>query len=278
MTSLVKRCVAELAGTALLVYFGAGAAAITLMIAAGTQPATPFNVGIGQLGGLGDWFAIGMAFAIVIAAVIYSMGRISGAHINPAVTIALFATKRFPAGETGAYVIVQLIGAAIGSLLFAATAGMDAVTIGTVSRDRVRAGNPCRDHRYFRPDAGHHGHCCRQPGTAGICRACDRAYGGRNDNNTWQYLRGIAQHGTDVWSLPDRFGAGKTCTLAVLPDLYHRADYRGGGGGILLRLDRKGVIAFINFFVYTKVPDQDPSLPGSTTPSFPLHRSHRDQQ
>ena len=130
MASLAKRCVAELAGTALLVYFGAGAAAITLMIAAGTDPATPFNIGIGQLGGLGDWFAIGMVFAIVIAAVIYSMGRISGAHINPAVTIALFATKRFPANETGAYVVVQLIGAAIGSLLFAATAGMDAVTIG----------------------------------------------------------------------------------------------------------------------------------------------------
>jgi glycerol uptake facilitator protein len=100
------------------------------MIAAGTDPATPFNIGIGQLGGLGDWFAIGIVFAIVIAAVIYSMGRISGAHINPAVTIALFATKRFPANETGAYVVVQLIGAAIGSLLFAATAGMEAVTIG----------------------------------------------------------------------------------------------------------------------------------------------------
>lgn len=130
MESLTKRCVAELTGTALLVYFGAGAAAITLMIAAGTKPATPFNIGIGQLGGLGDWFAIGMAFAIVIAAVIYSMGRVSGAHINPAVTIALWATKRFPAGETGAYIVAQLIGAALGSLLFAASAGMDAVTIG----------------------------------------------------------------------------------------------------------------------------------------------------
>ena len=130
MTDLMKRCIAELAGTALLVFFGAGAAAITLMIARGTDTGTPFNIGIGALGGLGDWFAIGMAFAIVIAAVIYSMGRVSGAHINPAVTIALWATKRFPAGETGAYIIVQLIGGALGSLLFAASAGMDAVTIG----------------------------------------------------------------------------------------------------------------------------------------------------
>ncbi|HOT02737.1 MAG TPA: MIP/aquaporin family protein [Methanolinea sp.] len=130
MSDLAKRCIAELTGTALLVYFGAGAAAITLMIARGTDTGTPFNIGIGALGGLGDWFAIGMAFAIVIAAVIYSMGRVSGAHINPAVTIALWATKRFPAGEAGAYIAAQMIGGAIGSLLFAASAGMDAVTVG----------------------------------------------------------------------------------------------------------------------------------------------------
>lgn len=130
MNDLPKRCIAELTGTALLVYFGAGAAAITLMIARGTDTGTPFNIGIGALGGLGDWFAIGMAFAIVIAAVIYSMGRVSGAHVNPAVTIALWATKRFPPGDAGAYIVAQLLGAALGSLLFAASAGMEAVTIG----------------------------------------------------------------------------------------------------------------------------------------------------
>jgi glycerol uptake facilitator protein len=130
MADLMKRCIAELTGTALLVYIGAGAAAVTLMIARGTDTGTPFNIGIGALGGLADWLAIGMAFAIVIAAVIYSMGRISGAHINPAVTIALWATKRFPAGDAAAYIAAQLVGAAAGSLLFAASAGMDAVTVG----------------------------------------------------------------------------------------------------------------------------------------------------
>ncbi len=130
MTDLSKRCIAELAGTALLVYFGAGAAAVTLMLARGTDTGTPFNIGIGALGGLADWLAIGMAFAIVIAAAIYSLGRISGAHLNPAVTIALLATKRFPAGDSMAYIVAQLAGAAAGSLLFAASAGMDAVTVG----------------------------------------------------------------------------------------------------------------------------------------------------
>jgi glycerol uptake facilitator protein len=130
MASLSSRCIAEGVGTLLLVYFGAGAAAITLMIAHGTNPATPFNIGIGQLGGLADWFAIGISFGIVIAAVIYALGRVSGAHINPAVTIALWATKRFPSGDTAAYVIAQCAGAAIGSLLFFLTVGMDSVTIG----------------------------------------------------------------------------------------------------------------------------------------------------
>jgi len=130
MASLTSRSIAEGVGTLLLVYFGAGAAAITLMIAAGTKPATPFNIGIGQLGGLADWFAIGITFGIVIAAVIYALGRVSGAHINPAVTIALLATKRFPAGDAVAYIIAQCIGAVAGSLLFLLTVGMNAVTIG----------------------------------------------------------------------------------------------------------------------------------------------------
>ena len=45
-------------------------------------------------------------------------------------TIALWATKRFPSGDAVAYIIAQCIGAAIGSLLFFMTVGMDAVTIG----------------------------------------------------------------------------------------------------------------------------------------------------
>jgi len=128
--SLMKKSLAELVGTFLLVYFGAGSAAITLMISQGSNLPNPFNIGIGALGGLGDWFAIGMAFAIAITASIYSLGRISGAHLNPAVTIALWATKRFPTGDVGPYIVAQLVGAALASILFAASAGMDAVKIG----------------------------------------------------------------------------------------------------------------------------------------------------
>ena len=132
MATLSTRCLAEGVGTALLIYFGAGAAAITLMLAHGTQPATSFNIGIGMLGGLADWLAIGMSFAIVLAAIIYSLGRVSGAHVNPAVTIALLSTKRFPAGEAAGYIVAQCIGAAVGSLLFFLTVGMNAVTVGAL--------------------------------------------------------------------------------------------------------------------------------------------------
>ena len=130
MAPLSSRCLAEGVGTLLLVYFGTGAAVITLLLSAGTKPATPFNVGIGQLGGLGDWLAIGLVFGIVVAAVIYALGRVSGAHINPAVTIALWATKRFPANETVAYVIAQCIGAAAASMLLYLTLGAASVTTG----------------------------------------------------------------------------------------------------------------------------------------------------
>ncbi|NMB86652.1 MAG: putative aquaporin AqpM [Methanosaeta sp. PtaB.Bin018] len=128
--SLMKRSIAEVVGTFMLVYFGAGSAAITLMISKGSSPPNPFNIGIGSLGGLGDWFAIGMAFAIAIAASIYTLGRISGAHLNPAVTIALWATKRFPTRDVVPYILAQLVGASLASFLFAASVGMDAVTVG----------------------------------------------------------------------------------------------------------------------------------------------------
>ena len=139
-TSLGKRCIAEAVGTFILVFFGAGAAVVTLMLAAGTTPATPFNIGIGALGGLGDWLAIGLAFGIAIAGSIYAFGRISGCHINPAVTIALFATRRLPGRDVAPYIAAQLVGAAAASLLFAWAVGPDAVTIGGLGATAPFAG------------------------------------------------------------------------------------------------------------------------------------------
>jgi glycerol uptake facilitator protein len=130
MANLSKRCIAEFIGTFFLVFMGAGAAAITLMITKGTAPPNSFNIGIGALGGLGDWLAIGLAFGFAIAAAIYALGNISGCHINPAVTIGLWSVKKFPGRDVIPYIISQLAGASVASLLFAAIVGMGAVTVG----------------------------------------------------------------------------------------------------------------------------------------------------
>ena len=67
MANLTKRMLAEFIGTFFLVFMGAGAAAITLMITKGTAAPNAFNIGIGALGGLADWLAIGLAFGLAIS-------------------------------------------------------------------------------------------------------------------------------------------------------------------------------------------------------------------
>ena len=128
--NLLKRSIAELVGTMLLVFIGCGSVCILLMLAAGTTPPNAFGIGIGTLGGLGDWLAVSLAFGLAVTVVIYALGGVSGAHINPAVSIALWAVKKFPTKDTVAYIVAQCIGACIGSVLFFLVAGPDSLTIG----------------------------------------------------------------------------------------------------------------------------------------------------
>lgn len=130
MPSLTKKFIAELVGTWMLVIIGPGAAAVTLMLAQGESKAADFNIGIGALGGLGDWLAIGLAFGMVITAAIYIFGPVSGAHLNPAVTIALWAGKRFPANELFPYLAAQFTGAALGSVTLLGMLGIEGATVG----------------------------------------------------------------------------------------------------------------------------------------------------
>ena len=67
----------------------------------------------GSLGSTG----IAAAFGLVIMAMIYATGHLSGAHINPAVSIAFSATRHFPLRDVAAYVPSQLVGAVAGALL-----------------------------------------------------------------------------------------------------------------------------------------------------------------
>lgn len=128
--SITKKFLAELIGTWMLVFIGAGSAAVTLLLAQGESFTSDFGIGIGALGGLGDWLAIGMAFGITVIAAIYIFGPISGCHINPAVTVALWATKRFPTRELIPYIVAQTIGAVLGALTLAVILGPRASMVG----------------------------------------------------------------------------------------------------------------------------------------------------
>jgi aquaporin NIP len=70
----------------------------------------------------GDLGAVGIAlvFGLVIMVMVYATGHLSGAHINPAVTIAFTLTRHFPARDAVAYVAAQLVGAVTGALLLLA--------------------------------------------------------------------------------------------------------------------------------------------------------------
>jgi len=105
---LPRRLLAEALGTGLLVLFGAGSVLAALTLGNGKL----------DFAGLG---MIALAFGLVIAVAIYAFGTTSGAHINPAVTVSLAATGRFPWAEVPAYIAAQLVGAFGGALLLLAT-------------------------------------------------------------------------------------------------------------------------------------------------------------
>jgi glycerol uptake facilitator protein len=108
-----QKLAAEFLGTAFLVFVGAGSAAATGVIAAGTK--VPFSMA--QLG------MISFAFMLVIVGAVYAIGHISGGHINPAVTLSLAVSGKFPWREVPGYMIAQLAGAIAGAASIYLTLG-----------------------------------------------------------------------------------------------------------------------------------------------------------
>lgn len=127
---LLKRCLAELIGTMILVFIGCGSVVMMLLLAAGTTPLSPIGIGIGALGGMGDWFGISAAFGLAVVVVIYALGTVSGAHINPAVSVALCAIRKFPVKDMICYVIAQCIGAFVGAALLFLIIGPASLSVG----------------------------------------------------------------------------------------------------------------------------------------------------
>jgi aquaporin Z len=97
---LDNRYVAEAAGTFALVFAGCGAIVVN-----------------DSLGGALTHGGISAVFGLVVMVMVYSVGNISGAHINPAVTIAFSVSARLPGREVLPYIIAQLTGAIMAAIL-----------------------------------------------------------------------------------------------------------------------------------------------------------------
>lgn len=98
--TVIRPLVAEFVGTALFVFLGAG----SVVVNAASNNA---------LGVVGIAFAHGIAIAVVVTATL----NISGGHVNPAVTLALFAARKVDGRTAGSYVGAQLLGAVLGAFL-----------------------------------------------------------------------------------------------------------------------------------------------------------------
>lgn len=96
----MKKYLAEMIGTMVLVLMGCGSA-----VFAGTVQ--PFS-SVGTLG-------IAFAFGLAVLTMVYTIGKISGCHINPAITLGMLLSKRISGKDAGMYMIFQVIGAIIGS-------------------------------------------------------------------------------------------------------------------------------------------------------------------
>lgn len=105
---MIKKLGAEFIGTFWLVFGGCGSAVIS--------SAFP-ETGIGFLG-------VSLAFGLTVLTMAFAIGHISGAHLNPAVSVGLWIGKRFPGKEVLPYIVVQVLGAIVaGGVLYIIASG-----------------------------------------------------------------------------------------------------------------------------------------------------------
>src|SRR5207245_1648358 len=120
MHSMPQRALAEMFGTAALVLVGPGSVVATLTLAGKAVPAVTEA----------DLLAISFAFGFIITALVYAIGKVSGCHINPAVTFSLAVTKRFPWREVPAYWGGQVLGAVVGAFAIWAVFAQSGIDLG----------------------------------------------------------------------------------------------------------------------------------------------------
>ncbi len=113
-----QKLTAEFLGTAFLVFIGVGSVPATLIVN-GKAPFTMADLGF-----------ISLAFGTVVIATVYVFGYIGGNHINPAVTLGLAVTGKFPWREVPGYLLAQLLGAIVGAVTIVGVLGPKASEVG----------------------------------------------------------------------------------------------------------------------------------------------------
>lgn len=99
-TELTKRALSEMIGTFALVFIGTGAIIVNDLT-----------------GGALSHLGVALAFGLVVMTMIYAVGDVSGAHLNPAVSLAFWVARRLPGRDLGIYWVGQFSGAMLASLL-----------------------------------------------------------------------------------------------------------------------------------------------------------------
>lgn len=124
---MIKKFISEFVGTLLLVFFGCGTA-----VAANKYVAGVFGEGLSF-----NMLLIAFAFGLILMALVYTIGRVSGSHVNPAVSIACLIDGRISVLECVYYIIAQIVGGIAGAMLlsfiFASNASLGANGYGALS-------------------------------------------------------------------------------------------------------------------------------------------------
>ena len=115
---MVKKFISEFVGTMLLVVFGCGTAVATYKVIGtlyGASSITSAEISLFRLAWSG--ILIALAFGLILAALVYTIGKVSGCHVNPAISLACLIDGRMKVVDFIYYVIAQILGAIVGALL-----------------------------------------------------------------------------------------------------------------------------------------------------------------
>jgi glycerol uptake facilitator protein len=117
-TTTAQKLAAEAIGTAFLVFIGVGSVPATLIVN-GDAPFTMADLGM-----------ISLAFGTIVIATVYALGHVGGNHINPAVTVGLAVSGKFPWSQVPGYIAAQVVGAIVGAAAIIGVLGHQASDVG----------------------------------------------------------------------------------------------------------------------------------------------------